>query len=250
MTSRFMTRTAAAVLVTLVTASVASGANVTVGSGSSFDLGTGSLDLGCADLTVGGTLTAGTAGFSQARDVTIDPSGVVNGDSATLGVAGDWDNAGAFNAGTSTVQLVDGCSLASATISGDTTFANLNMTTTSGFLYSFTSGSTQTVTGALALQGAAANLLTIRSTLEGSEAFLNVQGSSSGDFVDVQDNDATAGNTVILGANSLKGSNTPGWLIGALVPALGALGLAVLGLSLLWSGRRALPTGRGSLARR
>jgi hypothetical protein len=64
-------------------------------------------------------------------------------------VAGDWDNAGTFNAGTSTVQLVDGCGLASATISGDTTFANLDMTTTSGFLYSFTSGSTQTVTGAV-----------------------------------------------------------------------------------------------------
>ena len=29
---------------------------VTVGSGASVDLGTGSLDLGCADLTVAGTL--------------------------------------------------------------------------------------------------------------------------------------------------------------------------------------------------
>ena len=47
---------------------------MTVGSGSSLDLGTGSLDLGCAALTVGGTLSAGTVGFDAARDVTIDPS--------------------------------------------------------------------------------------------------------------------------------------------------------------------------------
>ena len=59
-----------------------------------------------------------------------------------------------------------------------------------------------------------------------------------------------AGNLITLGANSVTGSNTPGWLAGALVPALGALGLAVLALSVLWSGRRALATRRGSLARR
>ena len=61
---------------------------------------------------------AGTAGFSQARNVTIHPSGLVNGNSATLEVAGDWDNAGTFNAGTSTVQLMDGCGLLSAVVPG------------------------------------------------------------------------------------------------------------------------------------
>ncbi len=145
---------------------------------------------------------------------------------------------------------MDGCGLTSAVIAGDTTFANLEMTTASGFLYSFTSGSTQTVTGSLSLEGAAANLLTIRSTLNGSAAFLNVQGSSSADFVDVEDNDASAGSPITLGPNSVKGSNTPGWQTGALVPLLGALGLAVLALSLLWGGRRALATRGGSLATR
>ncbi len=110
--------------------------------------------------------------------MTIDPAGVVNGNSATLEVAGDWDNAGTFNAGTSTVALVDGCGLASAVVAGDTTFANLEMMTTTGFLYSFMAGST------------------------------------------------TSGNTL-------------GWLV-PLVPALGALGLALLALSVLRSGRRAL----------
>jgi hypothetical protein len=189
---------------------------------------------------VGGTLSAGRVGLAQARDVSIDPSGLVNGNSATLEVAGDWDNAGTFNAGTSTVQMVDGCGLLSAVVAGDTTFAHLEMTTTSGFLYSFVFGSTQTVTGSLTLLGAAANLLAIRSTLNGSEAFLNVQGSSSADFVDVEDNDATAGNPISLGPNSAKGSNSPGWNFALVIPALGILGLTLLAALLLGAGRRAL----------
>ncbi len=92
---RRVTFAAAAAFLALATG--ASAAQFTVGSGATLDLGTGSLDLGCADLTVGGTLSAGTAGLTQARDVTIDPTGLVNGDSATLEVAGDWDNAGTFN---------------------------------------------------------------------------------------------------------------------------------------------------------
>ncbi len=241
---------AAASALMLLVATPSGAGVVTVGSGAIADLGTGSLNLGCGDLTVEGMLMVSAGAIEQARDVTIDPTGIVNGNSATLEVAGDWDNAGSFNAGTSTVQLVDGCGLASAVIAGDTTFANLDMTTTSGFLYSFTSGSTQTVTSSLTLLGTEASFLTIRSTVDGSEAFLNVQGTSSADFVDVQDSDATLGNAITLGPNSVKGSNTPGWLAAAVVPALGALGLAVLALSVLWSGRLVLAMRRGILATR
>ena len=75
-----------------------------------------------------------------------------------------------------TAQMVGGCGLTSAVISGDTTFANLDMTTTSGKHYSFTAGSTQTVTGSLTLLGAAENLLAIDSTVAGSAAFLDLKG--------------------------------------------------------------------------
>jgi len=232
----------AAALLTLTTG--ASASQLTVGSGATLDLGTGNLDLGCADLTIAGTLSAGTAGFAQARDVTIDPTGLVNGDSAMLQVAGDWDNSGAFNAGTSTVQLVDGCGLTSAVIAGDTTFANLDMTTSSGKLYSFTSGSTQTVTTSLTLMGEdSGDQLKIRSTLAGSEAFLDLQGASqSAAHVDVQDNHAIGAPLELLGA-SIKRANTLGWLNLA-VPALSLLGLVGLGAILVASGRRAL-RGRG-----
>ena len=114
-------------------------------------------------------------------------TGVLNGNSGTLEVAGDWDNTGTFNAGTSTVQMVDGCGLSSAVIAGETTFANLDMTTMTGFLYSFVAGLTQTVTNSLTLLGEEGSLLTLRSTLAEMDAFVDVQGSSSSDFVDVED---------------------------------------------------------------
>ena len=212
-------------------------ANLTVGTGSTLDLGTGSLSLGCADLDVAGTLTAGSVGFSGARDVAIAPSGLVNAGSATLTLAGDWDNAGTFNAGTSTVLMLDGCALSSGVVTGNTSFANLSINTTSAKLVRFAAGSTQTVTN-LALLGASGNLLQLRSTVGGSPAFLDVQGSSSSSFIDVDDIDATAGNGIAVGWNSLKGPNTPGWLFGAAAPLLGPLGLGALALLLLTTGQR------------
>ena len=210
----------------------------TVGSNSTVDLGTGSLALGCGSLDVVGTLSAGTVGFTQGRDVVISPSGTLNGNSATLQLSGDWANTGTFNAGTSSVQMVDGCGLLSAIISGNTTFQNLSMSTASGKQVSFTAGTTQTVTGLFAAVGSLGQLLQIRSTLNGSGAFLDVQGSSSTGFVDVQDNNALAGHPIDLPSNSVKGSNTPGWLFTPAIPlppvAGVVLGLALLALARLW----------------
>jgi hypothetical protein len=249
MRARTLGRAAIAALACLA-ASPASGASLTVGASSSVDLGSASVDLGEADLDVSGTFSAGTGTVDQARDVSIQPGGTLNGESAALNVCGDWTNSGTFNAGTGTVNFADGCGLTLAVISGNTTFASLDLTTTSGKLYTFTSGSTQTVTNSFTLLGATGNPLTLRSTLGGSAAFLDIQGTGSGDFVDVQDIDATAGNPITLGPNSVKGSNTPGWLAAALVPVLGALGLALLALSLVWSGLWSLVTRRESAATR
>jgi hypothetical protein len=215
-------------------------ANVSIGTGSTVDLGTGSLALGCADLDVTGTLTAGTVGFTGARDVAINPSGVVNGNSATLSLSGDWDNAGTFNAGSSTVQMVDGCALASGVVTGNTSFANLSISTTTAKQVSFAAGSTQSMTG-LSLHGTAGNRLVIRSTVNGSPAFFNLNGTSSVDQIDVADIDAQAGNDIPIGHNSVKGPNTLGWIFGVPVPMLAPLALGVLALLLLATGQRGLP---------
>jgi hypothetical protein len=226
-------------LTVLWTVSPPAGAQLTIGSGSSIDLGTGSLDLGCVDLTVVGTLSGGTVGFDQARDVTIDPTGTVDGESATLRVTGDWNNGGTFNAGTGKVELVDGCGVANATVSGSSSFNDLDITTATAKQVSFEAGETTTVTGNLALSGSIGSLLQVRSTSGGVAALLDVQGTSSTSFVDVQDNDATAGNEVIVTVGSVKGANTPGWSLSPVaVPALGILGLLLVWLGLAWSGRR------------
>ena len=106
--------------------------------------------------------------------------------------------------------------------------------------YSFTAGSTQTVTGSLTLLGASENLLGIVSTVSGSAAFLDLQGTSSTDFVFVEDDDATPGSPIPIGPDSTKGANTEGWVAAALVPVLGVLGVALLAGSLAWGARRAL----------
>ena len=230
--------TVAVSFIALGLAAPASAGNVTVGAGSTLDLGTGSLALGCADLAVSGTLSAGSAGFSAARDVAINPGGTVNGNSGVLSLAGNWDNSGSFNAGTSIVQMVDGCALFSGVVVGNTSFANLSISTTTAKLVSFTAGSTQTVTGLLTLLGSVGNLLQIRSTVNGSAAFMNATGTSSASYVNVQDNNALPGNDIPLLVNSVKGSNTPGWLQGISVPMLGPVALALLALLLLVSGQQ------------
>ena len=230
----------------LTAASLASAAELAVGSGAALDLGTGSLDLGCADLNVAGTLSAGSVGFGAARDVAIAPAGVVNGDSGTLALSGDWSNAGSFNAGTSSVQISDGCGLLSGAVSGSTSFASLSITSSSSRQVNFAAGSTTTVTGGLTLAGQSGALLAIRSTLGGSAAFLQALGAQLVQFVDVEDNDATGGNPITLGPESVTGTNTPGWQFAPPVPVLGVFGLLALALGLLWRGQRVLGAGIAS----
>ena len=69
---------------------------------------------------------------------------------------------------------------------------------------------------------------------------MNLQGTSSADFVSIEDNDATPGNPITLGPGSTKEANTPGWFAAALVPGLSLLGLAVLVGVVQLAGRRTL----------
>lgn len=208
-------------------------AQLQVGAGSALFLGSGRLDLGCADLVVGGTLTGGTGTLDRARHVTIN--GALYANSATLNVAGDWSNAGLFQAGTSTVNFVDGCLRAGTTISGSSSFFVLDVTTsnkTKGL--TFAAGSTTTVTGHLTLAGTPGQLLHIRSTVDGSEAYLDVQGGQAVSYVDVKDNHAI-GDPIYYGSDSASLGNTDGWVLvaAAAVPALAPWTLVPLAALLL-----------------
>ena len=207
--------------------------------GGSLDLGGATLELGCADVQIDGTLFAGTGGLSEVEDLDVPVGGVLNGESAIIEVTGSWTVDGTFDAGTSTVSFVDGCGSTGASISGSNTFNDLSITTATGKLIRLDAGETTTVTGTLALGGASGNLLVLRSSVDGSEAFFDLDKPASGDFVDVQDNHAVD-QPITLGPNSVDSGNTLGWSIGAAVPVLGLLGLLGLAVGLQWTARRLL----------
>jgi len=182
-----------------------------VGAGSTVDLGSNTLDLGCGTLIVAGTFDTGS-GTVEAVEVSIGSGGTLLGGTGTLDITGNWDNGngGSFTSGSSTVNLIEGCAVTTAVVSGSTGFSNLHATTTAAKTIEFEASSTQTIAGALTLAGAAGNLLSLRSTSPGSEAFLNLLGSAASDYVDVVDVHA-APTPIALGPHSVAGSNTTGF---------------------------------------
>jgi hypothetical protein len=234
--------------VVLLMAAPVGAAGVTVGAGSSLALGSTSLDLGEHDLTVAGSFDAGTGLVDRVRDVTIQGGGSFDAGAATIQVCGNWSNGGTFTRGTSLVRFVDGCGRTSASILGTSTFYDLELTTSTAKIWALQEGLTTTVMNSLSLSGAPGQRLRLQSTVDGSEAYLNLQGTQSVSYVEVKDNWAT-GNPLELGPESAKLGNTNGWVwILAQVPALGALGLALLVLAMFWTGRRMLGRSQAALS--
>ena len=69
-----------------------------------------------------------------------------------------------------------------------------------------------------------------------ARAFLDLQGGHTGDFVDVDDNDAV-GTPITLGSNSVIGANTMYWSLVPLVPLLSPVALGLLALALVVAAR-------------
>ncbi|HKI85765.1 MAG TPA: hypothetical protein VKA53_03370 [Thermoanaerobaculia bacterium] len=203
-------------------------AGISIGSGSSMSLGSGTVDLGCGNLAIasGGTLS---------------------GDQGTLRLAGNWSGGSGFSPGTSHVSIVDGCATPETSmVSGNNTFFNLSAQTNDGKTLVFDAGSVQTIQNSVSLSGSNGNLLTIRSTSPGSAADLDLApgGTQVVDYVDVADNHAT-GQPLAPGPpiayHSIDSGNTTGWFITATsIPALGSLGFAILLALLGFLGLRAL----------
>jgi hypothetical protein len=157
------------------------GANATFTPGANVNVGSG--------ITLVGTLAAG---------------------SNTLTLSGTWlkNVAGAFTAGTSTV-LLDGTN---QTMSGSTTFYNLTKTVTSAATLTFWKGTTQTISNTLTLNGAANNLLSLRSSHAGTQWTINPQGTRSLTYIDVKD--STCSNaTACAPTNSGNSGNNTNWTI-------------------------------------
>ena len=152
-------------------------ADIVVPAGGSIALGGSSTDLGCGDVTIAGTLLLQNGALNNVRNLTIAAGGSVVAGSGVITLSGNWNNAGSFNAGTGAVNFVDApaCST-NSTISGSTTFATLSLVSTSGKLYRFAVGSTQTILTLFRASGTAALPLRLESTVAGQIAFIKLTG--------------------------------------------------------------------------
>jgi hypothetical protein len=145
----------------------------------------GTLDLGCTDLIVTGTLQVGSGQVLNARNVTVQPSGAVDGGSGVIELGGNWSSNGGFLPGVGTVRFSDLCGIASATISGSTSFANVRFVSSIGKNYVFEVGSTQTITGVLQITGTTAQPIQFRSSAPGQVAFINLTATGAQQIIHV-----------------------------------------------------------------
>ena len=211
-------------------------ADLVVPSGGSYALNGGSTDLGCTDLIVGGALSVDSGSIRGIRNVTIQSGGSVTVTSGSISLSGDWSNAGSFGAGSGSVSFVDlaGCAPTGGTISGNTSFASLSFITATGKTYRIASGSAQTVTQNLVIQGAPGLPLVLRGSTAGQPASLNLTGTQSISNFGAADLVAGANWIAPNQVNAISGGVTPR-IFGdpfAPIPVLPANGLALLVLLL------------------
>ncbi len=120
---------------------------------SSFELGGGSINLACLPVTVAGTYDLGNGQATGAGGLEVQAGGVFNAQ-GQLQLGADFANQGVFNAGTGSVIMDGSCTAASTvSISGQATFSNLTLSSTSGQTYMFQAGADILVTGTLTIQG-------------------------------------------------------------------------------------------------
>lgn len=193
-------------------------AGISVGDGASFDVGNATIDVNCLDLETAGQFALGGGLVNGVSLVSIESTGELNGETGSLRFAGDWWNAGTFNALQSSINMQDGCGTSESLMLGDNNFYNFSASTSTGKTFSIEAGSIQAFAKELSLQGAEPNQrLKIRSSANGQSVHFNlaVQGIQQINAVDVKDNDATAGQLLAPGAPaayaSVDAGNNQNW---------------------------------------
>jgi len=117
--------------------------------------------------------------------------GVFNANSEDIDVEGDWENSATFTPGVETVTL-NAANGVNQSVLGSTTFYKFSKTVSAPSTLYFDSGGTQNFINGLTLEGTASNLLSIRSTTNGTAANIaltlgKIQVIS---YVDVRDSNA------------------------------------------------------------
>ncbi len=147
-----------------------------IGSGARFSLGTSTLDVGCRNLDVVGTLDIGAGQVRKARNVTA--SGSVRGGTGILSVNGDLAAAGALVPENGTVAIGDFCDPGATRITGDHAFNNLQVSITNDHTLILPANGTQTIAQSLVLQGGISRLV-MQSSVFGAVGFLALAQAGS-----------------------------------------------------------------------
>ena len=159
-------------------------------------------------LTIGASTTA-SLGSAITVQGNLFIQGSLSAGANGITVGGNWTNSGTFTGGSGTVTFTNAA--LGSTFTGSTTFNNLTCVTPNKTL-TFTLGSTQTVTGTLNLQGAAASLINLVSSSTGSPWFFKVTSAGpTAQYVDPSDSNAN-GNT-ITATNSIDGGSNVNWSV-------------------------------------
>lgn len=185
-----------------------------LGGNGTFTQGAGGLTLNGGLLLSGATLTASTGTMDVNGDVRI-LTGSLTAPSGTFSVSGDWlKSGGIFTANGGTVRL-DGTN---QVMTGSTTFYNLRKTTLSADTLMIASGTTLTVTNTLTMNGAASNLLSLRSGTSGNQWLIDPQGTRTLSYLDVKDSrnlNATAIECLTTTSFCTDSGNNTNWTFSA-----------------------------------
>ena len=228
---------------------MAASADINVPNGGTVSLNGSSVDLGCSDVIVAGTLSLQGGSLNNVRNVSIAAGGSIVAGSGSITLAGDWSNSGSFDAGTGSVNFVDAPACVPANtgsnISGNNTFATLSLISAGGKLYKFAAGSTQNVLQQLTITGTPALAIRVQSSVVGQRAFVNLSGLQTMADLAVADMGASGRWLAPYLINRNSAGSVTRWFgdpfAAVVVPALGPsqlLGLSALLLLLGFGAKR------------
>lgn len=211
-------RQIAAALLTLCCVGAPAWAQLVVAQGARVDIPAGAtVDAGCGTVDVQGELNLQSGDLRTGGDMVVAAAGVFNGHGGSLKLGGSLRSDGAFNAGSSTVELTDGCMGNVSLLSGTLVFQNLVLSSTTGRSFVVPAGSQITVLGTLTLQGALGQNIQILSSGAGAAVIgLGPSATVTSNFVTV------AGNVQIGAALDTVRS----------IPTLSEYGVLILGMLL------------------
>ena len=176
-------------------------------------------DITYSNLVIGSTgstvFTMTAATLDVNKNLTISGGTLTITNAQNIALSGSWIQSGngSFSAGTGTVTLDGG----DQTLSGTTVFNNLSKTVTVAKTLTFSQGGQQSISGALTLQGAASNLLSIRGETAATASRLILDGGSGTqtiEYLDVKDNDASGGAELACSTSSegcVNSGNNTNW---------------------------------------